>query len=102
MKISFKEYNDGCKSEISCNNDVVGHAERTFLGQAWKVVPYFHLNVTFFNQVGETWDSCYLAGKALARMYEDEMQHKEEVSHWTEDDQPIDVRDMWNNYRIKP
>ena len=102
MKISFREYDNGCKCEISLNNDMIGHVERSFLGQKWKAVPYFDLEATFFSSLDQAWDSSYLAGKALVQMYEDEIKYKEELSFREEDTQPINMGNVWSNYRLKP
>ena len=102
MKISFREYDNGHKHEISLDNDIIGHVEKSFLSQKWKAAPYFATEITFFSNLDQTWDSFYLAGKALVKMYEDEIKYKEEMSYREDDAQPIDMNNVWGNYRLKP
>ena len=100
MKLTFREYDSGYKNEIAYNGKIIGHVERSCMGLKWKIVPYFKLRSTFFNQTDEKWDSFYLAGKALARLYESEINYKDVFDQV--DTQPIDMRNVWNNYKTKP
>jgi len=71
MRITFKDIRDGLANKIFLNGKFIGIVEIYSLAKSWKMKPVFHYNHRRDSaSVYKKYDSCYEAGKALAKLHE--------------------------------
>ena len=72
MRLTFKEIRDGMANKIFLNGKFIGLVEVHSWPKIWKIKPVFHYNHKRGAMAAFTkYESCYEAGKALARLHED-------------------------------
>jgi hypothetical protein len=94
MKISFRTYDDGLKTEVHVNNKLIGHVEIDIWNQKWKMNPYFHFNPNQRGMLHVEYDSSYESGKAMVNLYNGTLESFEDIDE--NDTDEIDMRGFIN------
>jgi len=101
MKVTFKEIRDGMASKIFVDRKFVGIVEVYSWPKAWKIKPVFHYNHRRGAEaVHKKYDSCYKAGKALAKLYESTFNYMDDDDEDITDE--IDMRSVFKTIGIGP
>ena len=99
MRLTFKEIRDGMANKIFLNGKFIGLVEVHSWPKSWKIKPVFHYNHKSGAVIAFTkYDSCYKAGKALAKLYEDTFSRVDEEDITDE----IDMRDVFKTIGFGP
>ena len=69
MSISFKELDNGTKSQIYLDDMYIGNVEINLWNSKWNMKPAFSLPYNFEDVKKEQFDSCYKAGKKMVNLY---------------------------------
>ena len=99
MKITFREIRDGLANKVFVDGRFIGIVEVHSWPKVWKMKPVFQYNYKRGAELAYTkYDSCYKAGKAMVKLYENTF-NDIDVDEITDE---IDMRDVFKSLGYGP